>query len=259
MVLPFGVRRDDVDALLPHLPADARARLARRSRAKAMRNLLLLETVRRYGLSALRTVVPANAALKALRPPLILGVFHIGPIAAMTAAVEQLQANVFVLRRTALLLQYPAHITVENDLGDEQRRALAFYRALERLRAGEFVVMALDPEHAFRLPVPCLGGTLQLARGPFALARIAGVPIVPVIPRWAGTHVELTVGEPLTAGSHDGSGDGHERALAESAGRWLEHYLLEHPEELSRRVVALMKELPAAVEDGVLPGQAPVD
>jgi hypothetical protein len=177
----------------------------------------------------------------------------------MSAAVEYLQGNVFVLRRLAFLSRdYVPHITVESDLGDEQRRALAFFRALERLRAGEFVVMALDPEQAFRLPAPCLGGTLQLARGPFALARIAGVPIVPVIPRWVGMHVELTVGEPFTAEAQDGSADGHERALAESAGRWLERYLLEHPEELSRRVVALMKELPAAVEDGVLPGQAPV-
>lgn len=240
-ILRQGVRREDVGTLLPHVPENARARIVRRSRAEAMRSLLLVETVRHYGLGSVRKLVPPNAAMASLRPPLIVGVFHIGPVIALTTAIEQLRGNVFVLRRSTLPLERVPSITIETAVGDEQRRALAFHRALERLKAGEFVIMALDPEHAFRLPVPCLGRTLQLARGPFALARIAGVPVVPVIPRWRGTEVELVVGEPFAASTEDGTADDFELSLAESAGRWLERYLLEHPEELSTRIVELLK------------------
>lgn len=235
-VLRQGIRRDDLGSLLPHVPESARAGIVRRSRAEAMRSIVLVETVRHYGLGPVRKLVPPNDAMAALRPPLIVGVFHMGPVMALATAVEQLRGNVLILRRSTLPLERVPSITIETAIGDEQRRALAFHRALERLRAGEFVIMALDPEHAFRLPVPCLGRTLQLARGPFALARISGVPMVPVIPRWRGTEVELVVGEPFA-----GTGDDYERSLAESAGRYLERYLLEHPEELSARIVQLLK------------------
>jgi hypothetical protein len=240
-LLRHGVRADDVRTLLPHLSANTIARLVRRSRAGAMRSHLLVETVRHYGLTPVRRLVPPNAALAALRPPLIVGVFHIGPVIALATAVEQLRGNVFIIRRSTLPLERVPSITIETAVGDEQRRALAFHRALQRLRDGDFVVMALDPEHALRLPVPCLGRTFQLARGPFALARLAGVPIVPLIPRWRGTEVELAIGQPLTPAPNATTVDDYERSLAEAAGRWLEQYLLEHPEELSARVVELLK------------------
>lgn len=237
LALRAGAPEDDVRLLFPHLPLAARRRIVRRSHESAMRNLLVFEILRHHGLPPVRSMVIPSDALAALRPPAIIGLFHVGPVTAMAPAVEQLRGNVFVLRRSSLSLERAPNITVETAEGDEQRRALAFYRALERLKAGEFVTMALDPEQAFRIPAPCLGQTLQLARGPFALARIAGVPIVPVVPRWHGARIEIEVGEPIEAAAH-------EDQLAAAAAAWLERYLLAHPDELTLRIAELLRQRP---------------
>jgi hypothetical protein len=88
------------------------------------------------------------------------------------------------------------------------------------------VVVALDivPGPGFR--VPFLSRSIQLARGPFALARIAGAPVRPLVARWRGGGVEVEAGEALAAPASE------EEALAGEAARWLERYLLESPAEL---------------------------
>jgi lauroyl/myristoyl acyltransferase len=117
--------------------------------------------------------------------------------------------------------------------GTDQQRAATFHRAIERLSDG-FVLVALDPRDAPRIIVPFFGGTLRLARGPFAMARIRRVPIVPVVARWDGQAIELIAGDPLPP-SDD------EQALAASAAQWLEGYLREWPGEVSARILELME------------------
>jgi lauroyl/myristoyl acyltransferase len=77
------------------------------------------------------------------------------------------------------------------------------------------------------IEVPLLGRTLPLARGAFALARIADVPIIPIVPRWRGTAIEVEIGEPMRLGA-----DG-ERGMAEAIAAWIERYLRERPGETS--------------------------
>jgi hypothetical protein len=161
---------------------------------------------------------------------MILGTFHIGPTLALGAVQERLKENLLVLRGS----QFPFDRASRDRVGStDQERAATFHRAIERLRDG-FVLMALDPREAQRIEVPFLGGTLQLARGPFAMARVARVPIVPVVARWDGNEIELVFGDPLPV-SND------ERAMATSAACWLERYLQERPGELSYRVLELMR------------------
>jgi lauroyl/myristoyl acyltransferase len=119
--------------------------------------------------------------------------------------------------------------------GTGQERAAAFYRAVSRLRNGGFVITALDPGQTDRrIAVPFFGGTLHLAAGAFAMARIARVPIVPIAARWIREEIEIVVGDPLPV-SDD------EQALATSAVRWLERYLRDSPGELSGRILELMR------------------
>ncbi len=152
-----------------------------------------------------------------IRPPLILGTFHVGAVDAWGRVIEQLPGDVFIFRRE------------END--GEQVRALAFHRALQQLRSGGFVFVALDPaKDAARVEVPFRRGTLSLARGAFVLSRVSGVPIVPFVARSRGKAV---LGEPLAPGD--------ERGQAAAAARWLERYLAERPDELTAHVRSLMR------------------
>lgn len=184
-----------------------------------MRAQLIVSWMDRGGVKPVRALVRPSDAIAHLRPPMIIGTFHIGPTLSLGVLRERLNGDTVILRG-------PMGTT-------DQQRAAAFHRTLESLRANAFVVIALDPREAQRIAVPFRGRTLQLARGPFAMARIARVPIVPVVARWDGDEIELVVGDPLPA-SED------EHALAASAGRWLDEYLRENPGELSYRILELM-------------------
>jgi lauroyl/myristoyl acyltransferase len=212
--------RSMLRTLFPHLSSREVGRVLRRIKANYARNLLLGGWILRGGRTSTLTRVQDNDAVRALRAPMIVSTFHIGPTLALGVLSEWLQGESLVLRG--------------RQQGTDQDRAVTFHRAIERLRANGFVILALDPHEAHRIAAPFLGGTLQLARGPFAMARVARAPIVPVVARWIGNEIELVVGEPLHGGDD-------EQALAASAGRWLGEYLGGRPEELSSRILELLR------------------
>lgn len=223
--------RADVRSLFP-ARRDA-GRIVRRVWRTHVRTIAMGAWLRHGGIAGIRALVRPNAALNALRPPMVVATFHIGPTFGLSALTERLQGEKFVLRGT----QFPAgrnrpeHVQVV--AGTDQQRAAVFHRAVETLRNGGFVIVALDPQEAQRIPVPFLGRTIQLARGPFAMARVAKVPIVPVVARWDGYAIDLIVGDPFSPGE--------EPAMAADAGAWLERYLTENPGELSYRILELME------------------
>ncbi|MFL6247187.1 MAG: hypothetical protein ACJ74H_14235 [Thermoanaerobaculia bacterium] len=194
--------------------------VSRRMWTNHVRTQLMDGWVRREGPAPFRRLIRPNDTLAQLRPPTIIGTFHIGPVYALGALVERLKGETFVLR---------------GSIGStDQQRAAAFHRAIECLRAGGFVVVAFDMTEVQQIAVPFRGRTLRLSRGPFSMARIANAPIVPVVARWVGDEVELIVADALPAGD--------EQAMAEAAGRWLEGYLREWPGEMSYRIRELMSE-----------------
>jgi hypothetical protein len=214
---------EQVRTLFPALSRSEAARVAWRIAALEARNRLLVECVRRAGAGPVRPLVEAPEAFATLRPPLLLGTFHVGAVHALEPALEKLPGPVLALRQGRL---YPADLPVEvvSTEGNEQSRATVFLRALAHLQAGGFVVTALDVVPGAGLVAPCLGRTLELARGPFALARLAGVPVVPLAARWQKGRVKVAMGESLTSSG--------ETELAAAAALWLESYLLESPGEL---------------------------
>jgi hypothetical protein len=210
---------EQVRTLFPALPRSEAARVAWRIAALEARNRLLVECIRREALPQ----VEAPQAFAALRPPLLLGTFHVGAVHALGPALEKLPGPVLALRQGRLYAT-GRQVEVVSTEGNEQSRAAVLLRALAHLQAGGFVVTALDVVPGTGLAVPCLGRTLELARGPFALARLADVPIVPLAARWRQGRVEVVLGEALTASG--------ETELAAAAALWLESYLLECPGEL---------------------------
>jgi hypothetical protein len=228
---------EQVRSLFPHLDPRSAAHLAWSLGALEARNRLLVATIERAGLEPVRPLMRMSpGSFDALRPPLILGTFHVGAVQALGACLERLPAPVLILRQGAIYKPRPP-VEIESTEGDSQRRAASFQRALAHLDHGGFVVLALDVVQGPAYRVPCLGRTLELARGPFALARIAGAPLVPLVGRWRDGGVEAEAGEALAL--DPGTAD-FEESLAVSAGRWLERYLLESPAELGLGLLRML-------------------
>jgi lauroyl/myristoyl acyltransferase len=225
--LGHGISDDWLSAVFPQL--DARARRAARQRT--WENFLKGEAVRIAATYGRYPPLLPNPRLAALRPPLVLASFHVGPYAAIGTALARLAGEVVALDR-GQFGRVP-HVTVLPRGENAAARSRAFSGALSALRSGGFVfvnVDAFEPEHldeVSTIEVPMLGRTLPLARGAFALARIAGVPIVPIVPRWRGQAIDVEIGESMRLGP-----DG-ERGLAEATAAWIERYLRERPGETS--------------------------
>jgi hypothetical protein len=172
-----------------------------------------------------------------LRPPLIIASFHLGPFPALGAVLEHLDGDVLVVHRGRFAPR--PGLTLVRAGEDEWERARTFHRAVKELRSGGFVYVALDgfgeaDYDAATIDVPMLGGTASLARAGFALVRITGAPLVPMVARWRGTHVEMAYGEPIEPGLT-------EEAMAAATAGWLERYLREHPGEINRRTVEIIR------------------
>jgi hypothetical protein len=192
--------------------------------ALAERNEVLVRCVRRSGIEPIRPLVSVPDALRDLRGPCILGTFHVGALHAVGVALEAIGRPVLAFRDGLLYTPRPP-VEVQTTAGDEQQRAAAFVRALESLRRGELVLLALDVVPGAAIAAECLGRPLALARGAFALARMTGAPIVPLAMRWEGGEVGVVLGAPLIGQD--------ELALAGAAARWLDRYLRQSPSELT--------------------------
>ena len=239
--LGFGVEEERLGTVFPELtPAELTA-----ARRRTWSNFLLGEAL----LGALtpereRPAYPAlvpNPALERLEPPLILLSFHIGPYHALGAVLQRLPGVVLALHRDASSPR--GKVTLVRAGDDAWDRARAFNRTAGALRAGGSVFAIADGVHdAYEIATvdaPLLGGTIALARGPFALSRLTGAPIVPLAARWRGTAAEVTVGEPIAPSR------GEAEAAAATA-RWLEDYLRRFPGEAGAFLLLRLRLPPAA-------------
>ena len=219
---------EELRRLLPHLsPEIARAVSSSLLRSE-VRQDVLIHWWERSGRPGLRELV-RNAKVPTLpKPPLIVATFHLGPLTALGAILEA---------RIGSVLAPIERRRLDSDELRERRRTKTFYEAARFLRAGGSVVIPLDPYVASSIRVPFFGGTAPLARGAFALSRMTGAPIVPIVARWRGTNVELIAGEPFVAAG----GPDQERTLAEATAHWLEDYLRANPEAISLRILDLMR------------------
>jgi hypothetical protein len=221
---------EQVRSLFPHLGAREAAAVAWRIGGLEARNRAWIEGLRQGGLDPLRPLVRTPPEVAALRPPLLLAIFHVGAVHALSPAFEQLSAPVIALRHGVLYQGRPPLTVMTTEGGAEERRKL-FQRLLAQLQGGGFVATALDVVPGVGLQAPCLGHTITLARGPFGLARLAGVPIVPLVGRFRNGGVEIVVGEALAIPEVEDAAEWESAATAAAAG-WLERYLLPAPAEI---------------------------
>jgi lauroyl/myristoyl acyltransferase len=227
-----GVSEEQIAALFPDLdPAGVRS-----ARKRAWSNFLLGEALNAAltgpGRRPVYPEIVSDPVLAELQPPMVLVFAHAGPFHALGAALNRLRGEVLAFNRGAV--GPTPGITVIAAGDDEWGRARVFQRALTTLRSGGFVVLAIDGYEASTLEVPLLGGVISLARGPFALARMTGAPIVPVAARWRGSCAEVECGDPITP-------DESEQVMAAATGAWLEGYLRRFPGEISSTTLELFR------------------
>lgn len=235
----------DIAALFGAAPPGEAARLARAVAGARYQNRALVEIAQRRGLSILRDLVDAES-LEGLRPylgrPVIFVAWHVGPPFGVAGAFEAIGLHVLIVRRPLAFGTTPtldvAPVGIERDDG-----SAAFRRARERLRDGGAVLLAVDARDvSATVPVPCFGRARTMARGPFALARITGAPIVPLAARLDGDRVVRIAIGPEVAG--EGEGDALETSLAAGAAAWLEAFVRDSPGQLRRCVLAWLLEAP---------------
>lgn len=208
----------EVQSLFSHFtPRDA-ARAAAAVGALHERNRVLVRSLLRYGSGSVRPLLTLPEAFAGLRGPRILATFHTGAVHAIGPALEELGLPFLALRLGSLFKPAGA-LEIVSTKGDGQSRAAALHRALESLRGGGMVVLALDVASGEAIETRCLGRRLRLAPGAFALARWTGAPIVPIVARWSGTRIVFELGDPV--------------GTPQEAAAWLERYLLERPSEIT--------------------------
>jgi hypothetical protein len=193
------------------------------------RNRMFVRAIARHGVEALRPLVELGPGLYELRGPAILATFHVGAVHAQAPALERLQAPVLALRRGPLFAERP-RLAVVSTAGDEEQRALALHRARRHLEAGGMVALALDHPPGPVIETRCLGRTLALAPGAFALANWTGAPILPLTARWTSRAVRVDSGPQVDS--------------PPAAAQWLERYLVESPSETT---LGLMRALLAKI------------
>ena len=236
----------EVAALFAGVPAVTATAMAGLMSGARYQNRALVEIARRRGVSLLRDLVDP-ASLDGLRAllgsPAILVAWHVGPPFGLAGAFEAVGLHVLLLRKTLSYGTTPTLEVAAVDGGGSDRSA-AFRLALARLRAGGVVLIAVDVGEASQTaPVPCFGRARSMARGPFALARLTGVPLLPLAARLDDDQrVRVSMGAPL-AGA--GLGDALEASLAAGAAAWLEGFVRDAPGQLRRSVLHWLLEAPA--------------
>ena len=146
---------------------------------------------------------------------------HVGAFFGIRAAFHGLTRPVLSLR--------------DLPMPDAASRAGALKRAIDHLRAGGLVVATLDgPGGTSTGEVTCLGRRIVLRRGPFTLARITGMPLVPVVCAWTRQHrIEVRIAAPIARlPGADLAATALEDDMAAVTARWLDAYLRAEPQEI---------------------------
>jgi hypothetical protein len=236
----YGPSPADIQALLPGFSLARAARVARSASSGTMQRRALGRLIRQRGFDPVAPLVrpDAIAALERLSldsRPAILVMVHAGPVQAVALALHALRIPALVVRVDS---EYPlpAPLQAEHTTGESTQGAYVFTRALDHLRGSAPVVMVPDNAAGATIRVACLGRPVDFARGPFALARLSGAPVVPLCWRWdrPGVRMTLARGEMLAPESAPGLSAGEcERRLAAGAADWFTRHFTANPDDLS--------------------------
>jgi hypothetical protein len=234
-----GPSCEAVSLLFDQLPPPSALHVAREIAALRFKNRLATALVVRGHLDKLAAIVRSSAgvdqlqALAAAARPALVAAWHIGATFGVSAALHGVGLEALLLR--------------DLPLADASARARALARAVEHIRHGHLLIATPDgPGGTSTGPTTCLNRIVALRRGPFMLARVTGVPVLPAAARWEPDgRISVEIGRPLVA-PHDVTPRGAENLLANEAARWLDAYLRNRPQEVSAYILSNFLETPTA-------------
>jgi hypothetical protein len=231
-----GIPEERIATVFPELPPASLRAARRRTWSTFIRTEALDAGLERPGPAGVYPEILPNPALDHLRGPSIVAAFHVGPFPALGAVLERLPGEVLVLHRGSFAPR--RSLTLVRSGETEWERARALHQAVTTLRDGGFVFTAMDGvgDNGYvssTVEAPLLGGSVELARGGFALARITRTPIVLLFARWSGSSVEIFSADPIPP-------EQDESVMAAAAARRLEDYLREFPGEIAPRTLEIL-------------------
>jgi hypothetical protein len=176
-----------------------------------------------------------------LRAPMVLASFHFGVGTAMQALFARLPAQVLVIDRAPptagdrvrhVWRQRDPMAPIEPGRG-ELDRIRAVKEAVDALRAGQFVAVAVDLVGTACVPATLFGEPITLRGGGFAFSRLANAPMLPVTAQWRGARVQILHGQLIPPDE--------DQVMAAALTRWLEGYLRENPRYVTRTIFHLAR------------------
>ena len=215
--LPAAGRLPEV---LPELPPSELRRARRRLRSSEWRTRALSVVMNTATGEPALPPFELEGTLPDQDRPAVYVSLHIGAMPTLAAFLRDLPREVAALHRMDWGL--PSKVTGVYVARNEAARVAGFHRALATLRGGGHVFIPIEGD---TVRVPLLGRSLLVARGPFALARLSGAPIVPLLARWSGGRARIHAGHPIAAGRD-------EQAMALKLACELDRYLRAHPGEI---------------------------
>ena len=221
-------------AVFPHLRQADAVRVARELRCCTLKSRALGAGLARARGEPVYPPVTVDAGFADVCGPAILISFHVGPVGALGEVIGRLPGEVLAMHR--MEWAFPSNVTELYVEQSAAAAAAAFHRAVITLRRGGCVAMLTDgpgPE------VCLLGRRTPFERGPYALARLTGAPIVPLLAHWDGASVDVVCGETIPALQD-------EAAMAAAAAAALERHLHAHPAEIDEHLLATLSRAPAA-------------
>lgn len=221
-----GPSAADVAALFDWLPRRHHGPLVRRITALHLRNRTAIAVVadgRTHELTRLVRWQSEEGRRRLLhdRTGTLVAAGHIGAFYGVRAALRDTSRPVFRL--------------ADMVAPDVSSRTAALKRAVDTLRDGGVVVATFDgPGGTSTRELVCLGRRIVLRRGPFTLARLTGVPVVPVACAWTRRcRLEIRVATPIAPRHDQGPGATDlEDEMATRAAAWLDAYLRAAPGEI---------------------------
>jgi lauroyl/myristoyl acyltransferase len=235
---------DAVATLFPSETKERLAQIADEIALHAFQDFSLRQTLRDVPRVNLDRLIgtPDQAAIRDFsgrRGPHILGLCHIGPKGLTELALDHFQIPALVLAKEAPWPSVARSISQRirfSMVGDDHvSRGLALKRAIDELRAGGTVAVAIDGRQGDALvDAPFLGGRIRMGRGAGVLGRLTGAPIVPCALTWgAGWKMNLQIFDALRSPSAPAAdAEIFEKETAAIAAEWLENFTRKNPGQL---------------------------